>query len=132
MDEDQEEKIRQLHEDNEDIEYEEVPILRDHRLAQLENVLKEAVDRKYKISFFKGCQLAFESIILLVLMISVVLKSNVFSLIYMLFIFKYLLSRAKAELLVRLVLMISVTFAFQYLFYVINLTSNSSPLPFPR
>jgi hypothetical protein len=109
-----------------------VPILREHRLAQLENVLQEAVDRKYKISFFKGCQLAFESIILLVLMISVILKSNIFSLIYLLFIFKYLLSRAKAELLVRLVLMISVTFAFQYLFYVMNLTSNSNPIPFPR
>lgn len=39
MDEDQEEKIRLLHEEHEDIEYEEVPILRDHRLAQLENVL---------------------------------------------------------------------------------------------
>lgn len=69
---------------------------------------------------------------MLVLMVSVVLKSNIFSLIYLLFIFKYLMSRAKAELLVRLVLMISVTFAFQYLFYVMNLTSNSSPLPYPR
>lgn len=48
---------------------------------------------------------------MLLLMISVVLKANVFSIIYMFFIVKYLLGRAKAELLVRLNLMISVTFA---------------------
>jgi len=73
--------------------------------------LAEAIDRKYKISFYKGVQFAFESVILLVLMISVALKSNIFSLIYMLFIVKYLMCRAKAELLVRLVQMIAVTLA---------------------
>ena len=57
--------------------------------------LKESVDRKYKISFFKGAQMAYESIILLVLMISVIMKANIFSIIYLLFIFKFLMSRAK-------------------------------------
>ena len=64
-------------------------------------------------------------------MISVVLKANVFSIIYLFFIVKYLLGRGKAELLVRLNLMICITFALQYLFYLLNLTAYSNPQPFP-
>ena len=90
---------------------ESVPVLKNYKLKQLENILVQNVNRKYKISFFKGCMFAIEGFILLLLMISVVLKANVFSIIYMFFIVKYLLGRAKAELLVRLNLMISVTFA---------------------
>jgi len=57
--------------------------------------LQEAVDRKYKISFYKGVQLALESLIVLILMVSVLSKTNIFSLIYLLFVYKFLLSRAK-------------------------------------
>ena len=48
-------------------------------------------------------QLLLESIILLVLMTSVVLKSNFFSLIYSLFIIKFVTAKSKFELLVKLV-----------------------------
>lgn len=37
-----------------DIEYETVPVLRDHKANSLRRILQESVDRKYKISFHKG------------------------------------------------------------------------------
>jgi hypothetical protein len=74
---------------------ESIPLLKDYKLRRMHAYLKESVDRKYKISFFKGAQMAYESVILLVLMISVIMKANIFSIIYLLFIFKFLMSRAK-------------------------------------
>ena len=44
---------------------------------------------KYKISFSKGMMLVFEAIIMLILLASIALKSNVFSLIYIIFVFRY-------------------------------------------
>lgn len=37
-----------------DVDYESVPVLKKHKISALLNILKEAVDRKYKISFYKG------------------------------------------------------------------------------
>lgn len=37
-----------------DIDYETVPVLKHHKISQLLQIIKEAVDRKYKISFYKG------------------------------------------------------------------------------
>ena len=92
------------------VDYESVEVLKEYKIKQLEIILKDAIDRKYKISFLKGMQLAFESAILLILMISVVLKANIFSLIYLLFIFKFLISRGKTYLLVRMVSYMSICF----------------------
>lgn len=36
------------------IEYESVPVLKQHKINCLLDILKEAVDRKYKISLYKG------------------------------------------------------------------------------
>ena len=114
------------------MDYESVAILRDHKIRSLEKILKEAVDRKYKISFYKGMQLAFESLVLLVLMLSVCLKSNLFSLIYLLFIARYLTgSNSKFRLLVHVTTYVALCFISQYLLYMLNLTSNTSPAPFP-
>jgi len=44
---------------------------------------------KYKISFSKGMMFVFENIIMLILLTSIALKSNVFSLIYLIFVFRY-------------------------------------------
>jgi len=41
-------------------DYESFPVLRDHKISLLELMLKQAVDRKYKISFLKGMQIVFE------------------------------------------------------------------------
>lgn len=94
-------------------------------------IIKENVDRKYKISFFKGVQLILESVILLILMISAMLKANVISLIYLIFILKYMVSYQKSQLLVRLCIYISSLLFIQYMLFVLNLTAQSSPCPYP-
>lgn len=37
-----------------DYDYESVPVLQKHKIDQLRNILTDAIQRKYKISFFKG------------------------------------------------------------------------------
>ena len=69
--------------------------MREYKINFLKELISEAVDRKYKISFHKGMQFAFEALIVFVLMISIVLKSNILSVIYLLFVFKYIQIRQK-------------------------------------
>lgn len=76
--------------DDANIDYESVPVLRDHKIKSLRHILQEAVDRKYKISFHKGVQIVIEQLILLILMINMILKANIFSIFYLLFVFRYL------------------------------------------
>lgn len=95
-------------------------------------ILEEAVNRKYKISFFKGMQLFIENAVLFVLMLSVILKSNLFALIYLLFIIKYLRSPAKQNLLVKLTIYLAFCLTAQYLLFLLNLTAEISPAPFPQ
>lgn len=113
------------------IDFECVPVLKKHKIKQLELILKEAIDQKYKISFLKGMQLVYENLILFVLIISVVLKANIFSLVYLLFILKFLMSRGKTHLLVKMVTYMSICFVLQYSLFLFNLTSAISPAPFP-
>jgi hypothetical protein len=113
-------------------DYESIPILRDYKIKILEGQISEAVDRKYKISFHRGVQMAFESFIMLILMISIVMKSNVLSLIYLIFIYRFLTStKKKSNILVHLAVFISITFVTQYTLLVMNLTDRISPVPFP-
>ena len=124
-------KIKVLKEQLGLYELESFPILRDYKIKFLRDLLSEAVDRKYKISFHKGMQFAFEALIVFVLMVSIVLKSNILSIIYLLFVFKYIQCRSKVQLLVHLAATISITFVAQYLLLVINLTHHVSPSPYP-
>ena len=89
------------------VQDQDMPILRLFKIKSLKSIIEEAVNRKYKISFFKGMQLFIENTVLYVLMISVILKSNIFALIYLLFVIKYLQSPAKQNLLVKLTMYIS-------------------------
>ena len=114
------------------IDEETIPILRDHKIKFYENELRLNVNRKYKISFYKGVQFVNEALCLLVMMISVVLKSNIFSLIYLIFIYKFVVSDSKASLLVRMTVYISVTLLIQYMLFILNLTAHNSPAPFPE
>ena len=75
--------------------------------------------------------MAFETIILLILMVSIVLKANIFSIIYLIFILRYVTSRAKTHLLVRMAMYVSVCLACQYFLFMLNLTDHTSPAPFP-
>jgi hypothetical protein len=116
---------------SEDFDYESIPELRDHKIKSLQHILKTNVDRKYKISYFKGLQIFLEAIIMLLLMISIALKANVYSLVYLIFIYKFVLCTSKTQLLVRINVYMSILFFVQYLLYVLNLTAKTSPNSYP-
>lgn len=113
------------------IDYESIDILRNYKAQQLENILKNAVDLKYKISMAKGIQLALEVFMIFLLMLSLVLKSNLLSLFYFVFVIRSVTTNLKTSLLVRVNMYMAIIFALQYFFYLMNLTSTSSPAPFP-
>ena len=77
-----------------DIETSEPPlkVLIKQKIDVLGKVIKDNVNRKYKISFFKGLALAIEALILFILMITSLIKANVISIVLLLFIIKYLMS----------------------------------------
>ena len=110
---------------------ESFPILREYKINFLKDLISQAIDRKYKISFHKGMQFVFEALIVFVLMLSIVLKSNILSVIYLLFLFRYVQCRSKVQLLVHMAVFISITFVLQYFLLVINLTHHVSPSPYP-
>ena len=132
-----EEKLKETHDKGYDFfssneyDYEEVPVLRDHKVQCLEEIIKGNVNRKYKISFAKGIQMLLESLIMLLLMVSIAVKGNIYALIYLVFIFKFVVTRSKTKLLVRINIYMSVMFFVQYLLYTLNLTASTSPAPFP-
>jgi hypothetical protein len=109
-----------------------VPILCENKCNFLEQLLVDAVDFKYKVSFYKGMQIVFETLVLLILMISVVLKSNVISVIYLLFILKYIQSPSKTKLILHMTYFVSTAFSVQYIMYVMNLTHHTSPMNYPQ
>jgi len=76
-------------------------VLREHKITCLEKALEANVDRKYKISLAKGGQLVLECFIMLILMFSLLLKSNLFSVAYLVFLIRFATARNKTELLVR-------------------------------
>ena len=77
------------------IDEESYPVIRKYKISQLEDILREGMNRKYLISFKKGMSMVLESVILTILMSSVLLKANVFSLFYLIFLFYYIFSDEK-------------------------------------
>lgn len=75
--------------------------------------------------------MACECTIMLLLMTSMMLKANVVSILYLLFIIKSASTKFKAPMLVRVNTYIALTLAIQYIIYLLNLTANTSPAPFP-
>ena len=69
---------------------------------------------------------------IMLLMVSLVLKSNLLSFIYWIFVLKSVTTNKKTALLVRINTYVSFFFAVQYVLYVFNLTSNTTPAPFPE
>ena len=114
------------------VDYESVPVLKEFKVEALRQNLKENVDRKYRISYYKGVQLFLESVIIFLLFVSLLMKANLWSIVYLLLIFKYCCTRSKTELMVRMCSYLSVSLTLQYLLFLLNLTSNSSPQPFPN
>lgn len=119
-------------EEDDDLDFESIDVLKNYKLKVFEKIIRHSVDRKYKISFYKGVQMVLETLVLLILMISVCMKANMFSIIYVLFICKYLLSPAKTQLMVHATFIISFCFISQYFLYLLNLANNTSPALYPR
>jgi len=104
-------------------DYEAHAALKDHKIKLLKSTLEQAIERKYRISFAKGFQLVYEQLILLICMMSMLLKANIFSIIYLLFVIRYLKTDNKIQILCRLVRIICMSFIAQYILYLINLTA---------
>lgn len=114
-----------------DYDYESVPVLRRFKIDSLRQILKEAVDCKYKISYYKGCQLYLESVIIFIMMVSLLLKANIWSVVYLIFIIKYARTRQRTNLMIRICIYISASLFAQYVLFLLNLTANSSTQAFP-
>ena len=113
--------------DDKYIDYESIPILKKYKINCLESILKDQINRKYKISFYKGIQMVLETMVLFVLMLSICMKANIFSIVYLIFIIRYITSKAKTQLLVHIVVYITICFLMQYFLFLLNLTSEISP-----
>jgi hypothetical protein len=100
--------------------------LRQFKIESLRKIIKSAVDTKYKISLSKGMQLVIEAFIILLFMVSIIIKANLVSFIFLIFIFKFTLNRSKTDLIVRANTYTSIVFMVTYFFYLINLTSKTS------
>lgn len=64
-------------------------------------------------------------------MASVVMKGNVYSLIYTLLVLRLIRCRQKTELLIKVNRYLAIFFFTQYFLYMINLTATTSPAPYP-
>lgn len=103
--------------------YEEIDFLKKFKIESLEKILKNAITTKYKISYYKGAIFVCEAMVMITLMISIALKSNVFSLVYLFFVIKYPFCEVKHHLFVRLCFYLSISLSLQYALYWLNLTS---------
>jgi len=124
-------KLLKQRDEGEQIDLETIPVLRDFKIKQLKKILKDAVDMKYKISLSKGFMMFVECFIILNLMISLVLKANVFSLLYLIFIFRFATIQNKTSLLIKLNMYLTLSICVQYLLYLCNLNGHTSPKVFP-
>lgn len=106
-------------------DYESVPVLREFKAEQLRKIVQTNVERKYKISLSKGMQLFVESLVFTMLMISLMLKANVVSVIFLLFIIRFAFTQSKSEVLQRATIYLCFLFVLMYFLYLINLTSKS-------
>lgn len=68
---------------------------------------------------------------MLVILIQMILKANIFSFVYLIFIIKFFLSESKVVLLIKINYYVGVLLVVQYTMFLLNLTSATSPQPFP-
>lgn len=113
-------------------DYETVPCLKAHKIDALLNILKEAVDTKYKISWYKGMQIWLECAIIFLLIISLVAKANIWSMVYLIFIFKFSCTRNKTNLMVRQCSYLCISLMIQYILFFMNMTAQSTIQTFPH
>lgn len=68
---------------------------------------------------------------MLLLMISIAVKANIYALIYLVFIYKFVVTKSKTQLLVRINVYMSILFFIQYFLYTLNLSASTSPTAYP-
>lgn len=68
----------------------------------------------------------------MILMVSVTMKANIFALIYLIFILKYLASPGKTQLMVHMTVLVSFCFITQYMLFMLNMIHNTSPALYPK
>jgi hypothetical protein len=90
------------------------------------------VNRRYSYEMWGGLRLAFEQLSLMLLLFNVIIKCNIVSLIYLILVTNYLLRNSKQRAMRNMVYIIGTIFILQYWVYLLNLTSQSSPTPFPE
>jgi len=90
------------------------------------------VNRRYSYEMWGGLRLLFEQMSLMLLLFNVIIKCNIVSLIYLILVTNYLLRRSKEKAMRVMVYTIGAIFILQYWLYLMNLTSQSSPTPFPE
>ena len=127
------EKERERERENKPVpEYEEIEVLKNHKISMLEQILKQAVETKYKISFVKGSILVFKCLIFFFLLVSIAIKANIFSILYLLFAIMFMmLSKYQTRVLVFITPYICLCLSIQYLMFMLNLTQATSPQLFP-
>jgi len=65
------------------------------KLSSLHYELKKMIDRRYSYEMWSGLRLIFEQISLILLQISVIIKCNIVSLIYLVLVTNYLVRKSK-------------------------------------
>lgn len=113
-------------------DYESIKVTRHNEVDSIEKIIKDAVNFKYRVSLAKGMRLAIESMIMAFIMFALIYKANVFSLIYLAFILRYLLtSTNQTDVLIKISSYVSVMFCLQYVLIVMNLNEFTAPQEFP-
>jgi|AACY02.8.fsa_nt_gi hypothetical protein len=65
-------------------------------------------------------------------MMAMLLKSNVYSIFYLVYVIKYMLTETKVLLLTRLVRTICLVMMLQYTLFLTNMVSHLSPIAMPE
>lgn len=64
-------------------------------------------------------------------MLCMLLKSNIYSIVYLLYVVRYMLAETKLNLLNRLVRAIGFVMLVQYTLFITNMTAHLSPIQLP-
>lgn len=121
-----------INEDKDIMDYEEYDVLRHHKIKLLQGQIEEAISRKYRISFARGIRIFYEQCILFLLMMAMLLKSNVYSIVYLVYVIKYMLTDTKVRLLTRLVRTVCLVMMLQYSLFLTNMVAHLSPIAMPE
>lgn len=119
------------------MEFEEIEVFKQYKVAQYRRILNKMINFKYQISLQKGIKMFFEALILVTMMFGVVHKANIYSIFYFIFIIRLITAVNNEKTMSRniyylaCVKRISLLLLVQYLLYLLNLTSSISPRNFP-